>query len=165
MTRSRSSPKTPRIFTSIETGAMEPEAINQLFQRAGMPARDLDKLSTALQNSLFCVTARILSTRELVGFLRADGDGVFNVTLWDFVVDPQLANRDETKELLIDRLQREVQRSFSRCSVSILGQPKDLPLLRCANFNADQKGIRAMALRQNSLGYRLRQLRRLNFGN
>jgi len=159
MTRFRSAPNTPRIYASIEGRNLDPEAINQLFQRAGLGRRDPEKLATSLQFCLFCVTARIVSSRELVGFIQASGDGIFNVTLWDFVVDPRLGNREETQELMLDRLQREVQRSFACCSVSIFGAPKDLPLLRRANFSEDPQGIRAMALRENSLTYRLRQLR------
>ncbi|MEB3273274.1 MAG: hypothetical protein VKJ85_05765 [Prochlorothrix sp.] len=155
--------RSPRIFTSTETRGLEPDDINRLFKRAGLPPRDPEKWQTSLKYSLFCITAREITTRELVGFMRASGDGVFNVTLWDFVVDPRLKNQEETQEMILDRLQREVQRSFSRCSVSLLAKPRQLPLLRRANFAEERQGIRAMALRQNSIGYRLRQLRTLDF--
>lgn len=163
MTPSSSRRSTPRIFTSVETRGIEPDEINRLFQRAGLPPRDVEKWQISLRYSLFCITARILSTRELVGFMRASGDGVFNVTLWDFVVDPRLQNREETQEMILDRLQREVQRSFSRCSVSLFAKPRELPLLRRSNFAEERQGIRAMALRQNSLDYRFRQIRSWDF--
>lgn len=163
MTRSPSRRSTPRILTRIETKTIDPNAINQLFQRAGLPPREVEKWRTSLRYSLFCITARIVSTQELVGFLRASGDGVFNVTLWDFVVDPRLKNREETQEMILDLLQREVQRSFSRCSVSFFAKPRELPLLRRANFAEERQGIRAMALRSDSFSYRLRQIRKWEF--
>ncbi|MGK7873818.1 MAG: hypothetical protein AB4426_11060 [Xenococcaceae cyanobacterium] len=138
--------KASRVYTSTNKQVI-PEELNQLFAKAGLPVRDLNKLKTALQNSLLCVTARLLRDRAMVGFVRATGDGVFNLTVWDLVVDPSLPNRETTKKLLLERLKQEIKRTAPQCGVSIFADSQDFKLLDQANFTEDQKGIRAMVLR------------------
>jgi hypothetical protein len=146
-----SSTKAPRIVISTHKRELQPEEINQLLVNVGLPPRDPDKLMVALSHSLLCVSARLLKDKRLVGFARASGDGVFNVTIWDFLVDPQLVDREATKRLLLERLKREIKRSVPYCSVSIFAQFRDLSLLYQANFAEDEKGIRAMILRDDTL--------------
>ena len=64
------------------------EEFNELCVKAGQTPRDVTKLRIALEPSLFCVTARKLKSRELVGIVRACGDGVFNAELLDLMVYP-----------------------------------------------------------------------------
>lgn len=55
-------------------------------------ARDLEKWQRALNSSFIVVSARLLSTRKLVGFARATSDHALNGTIWDVVTDPALPN-------------------------------------------------------------------------
>ena len=141
--------KFTRVFLSTNKQSISPEELNHLFQKAGFPIRTLDKLTLALQHSLFCVTARSIREKALVGFVRATSDGVFNTTVWDLVVEPTLPNKDATKTLLLMRLKREVKKVIPNCAISMLANPQDYDLLRQMKFTEDRKGIRAMVLRES----------------
>ena len=141
-----SAAKAPRIFTSANKREVVPEELNQLFVKVGQPLRELDKLKIALQHSLLCITARLISDQRLVGFVRVSGDGVFNATVWDLVVDPSIPNGEDAKAQLILRLKREIKRTLPHCAVSMFANPQDLHLLSRANFAEDEKGIQAMGL-------------------
>ncbi len=138
--------KTPRIFVSTDKRAIAPQELNQLSTKAGLPFREPNRLKTALENSQLCVTARKVKDRAIVGFLMASGDGVFNLTVWDLIVDPDLPNQEKTKILLLERLKQEIKRSFPRCTVSVLARAKDLQLFRQIGFVKDCKGIRPMVM-------------------
>lgn len=137
-----------RIFTSADKREVSPQEINQLLGRAGLPPRDLEKIVLALQHSLICISARRFKDRTLVGLLRAAGDGIFNLIIWDFVVDPGAGERDVTQGLLLERMKREVKRGFPSCSISVFARGEDLPSFQQAAFVEDQKGVRPMALVQ-----------------
>jgi hypothetical protein len=122
------------------------QEFNQLLNQASLPQRDSQKLLCALSHSLICVTARLIKGQDLVGFVRVSGDGIFNATIWDFVVDPQLPDPQAVKMLLLERLKREIRRSISHCSISIFACRQDLALFHQADFSEDEKGVRAMIL-------------------
>ena len=138
--------KITRVFLSTDKAAIAPEELNQLFINADFPVRSLDKLALAVQHSLFCVAARSIRDKTLVGFVRATSDGVFNTTIWDLVVEPGLANQEATKILLLTRLKREVKKVIPNCAISMLVKPQDQDLLRQMKFAEDKTGIRAMML-------------------
>ncbi|NET52694.1 MAG: hypothetical protein F6K09_29655, partial [Merismopedia sp. SIO2A8] len=85
-------------------------------------------------------------TKKLVGFVRATGDGVFNATVWDLVVDPSLPNQDGLKMLLLARLKQEVKKTIPNCAISMLANAEDIEVLEKMDFDEDERGIRAMAL-------------------
>lgn len=122
------------------------EELNAFYRRAKQPPRNLAKLRVALAHSLFCVTARQLQTRELVGHVRVCGDGVFNAEIVDLVVWAPGGNGETIKQQLILRLKREVRRTMPKCAISTFAAAEDLVLLLRANFEKDPEGIRAMAL-------------------
>lgn len=130
---------------------MVPETLNQLLIKAGLPTRNLEKLQVALDHSLLFVTARILRDDRMVGFVRVTGDGIFNAAIWDFVVDPSLPSGEDVKKMLLQRLKQEIRRTGLQCSVTIFAKPEDIAFLQQANFNEDQDGIQAMALRSELL--------------
>ncbi|MGD1906107.1 MAG: hypothetical protein ACFB0C_08955 [Leptolyngbyaceae cyanobacterium] len=144
---STASPSKPtRVFFSTDKGAVSPAELNQLFRKAGLPAQPVDKLAIALQHSLLCLAAWTFGEKKLAGFVRATGDGVFNATLWDLVVDPNVTHPDATKTLLMNRLKREMNRIVPNCTISMMANPQDHHLLRLVNFAEDKTGIKAMAL-------------------
>ncbi|NEO82627.1 hypothetical protein [Moorena sp. SIO4G3] len=142
---SLSQAKAPRVYTRTNEPGI-PAELNQLFTKAGLPARDVSKLNVAIRHSLLWVTARLLKTHAMVGFIRASGDGIFNITIWDLVVDPTFPNVDGAKTLLIERLKREIRQSSPHCSVSIFANAQDIQLLNKANFAKERKGIQGMVL-------------------
>jgi hypothetical protein len=141
------SSKPTRVFFSTDKGAVSAAELNQLFRKAGLPTQPADKLAIALEHSLLCLAAWSFGEKKLVGFVRATGDGVFNATLWDLVIDPNVTNPDATKTLLMNRLKREINRIVPRCTISMMANPQDHRLLRLINFAEDKTGIKAMALR------------------
>ena len=148
-TGKHSQSKAPRIFVSTDKGGIAPEELNQLLAKAGLPFREPNRLKTALENSQLCVTARRVKDRTMVGFLMASGDGVFNLTVWDLIVDRDLPNQEKTKILLLERLKQEIKRSFPQCTVSVLATAKDLELFRQIGFVKDCKGIRPMVIEKD----------------
>lgn len=123
-----------------------PEELNQLFGRANLPVRNLEKLEIALQHSMFCVTARTFKEKELVGFVRATSDGVFNTTVWDLAIDRNLPNQEATAKLLLTRLQREAAKIVPNCAISVFASAQAYDWFQQMNFVEDKKGIRAMIL-------------------
>ncbi len=141
-----SSSKPTRVFFSIDKAAIAPATLNQLFQKAGLPVQPVDKLAIALHHSLLCIAAWTFREKQMVGFVRATGDGVFNATLWDLVVDPNVTDPDATKTLLLNRFKREIVKVVPNCTISMMASPQDHRLLRLVNFTEDRTGITAMAL-------------------
>ena len=138
-----SSRRSPRVRVGVEN-QVDPHELNQLFGRAGLPVRDPDKLKLALDNSLFCITARTLTGRALIGFVRASGDGIFNVAIRDWVADPTAASPDAVRRQLIERSKQEAKRNMSQCAVSIFAEPGQYVMLRRADFDEEPNGIKAM---------------------
>lgn len=140
--------KNVRIVFNVEP-AIAVEEFNDLCLRVGQVPRDVAKLRIALQHSLFCVTARKLKSRELVGFVRACGDGVFNAELLDLMAYPPGSEAGEAiKKQLLLRFKREVRRTMPKCAISTFALPAELVLFLRANFEKDPDGIRAMSLPQ-----------------
>lgn len=140
--------KNVRIVFNVER-AIAAEEFNELCLKVGEAPRDITKLSLALQHSLFCVTARKLKSRELVGLVRACGDGVFNAELLDLMVYPPGSEAGEAvKKQMILRFKREIRRTMPKCAISTFALPENLVLLLRANFEKDPDGIRAMSLPQ-----------------
>lgn len=134
-----------RVVFNVER-AIAAEELNAFYLQAKRPPRNLAKLQIALAHSLFCVTARQLQTRELVGHVRVCGDGVFNAEIVDLLVWAPGGSDEAIKKQLILRLKREVRRTMPKCAISTFAAAEDLVLLLRANFEKDPEGIRAMAL-------------------
>ncbi len=140
--------KNIRIVFNVERSIVA-EELNGLCIKTGVAPRDLTKLRLALKHSLFCVTARKLKSRELVGFVRACGDGVFNAELLDLMAYPPGSESGEAvKKQLLLRFKRETRRTMPKCAISTFALPANLVLLLRANFEKDPDGIRAMSLPQ-----------------
>ncbi len=148
------SAKSPRIITKANDESLNATVLNQLFAKAGLPTRNIEKLEVALSHSLLFVTAKVLKDDTVVGFVRVTGDGIFNAAIWDLVVDPSFAGDQEIKKMLLQRLKQEIRRTGLQCSVTIFAQPEDVELLEQVNFSEDQDGIRAMSLRSSLLNQR-----------
>ncbi|ELS01229.1 hypothetical protein Xen7305DRAFT_00009320 [Xenococcus sp. PCC 7305] len=147
--------KSPKIYISNDKQGLA-ETLNKLLIKTGHPARNPQKIQLALQNSLFCFSAKSFQDKSTVGFIRATGDGVFHASIWDLVVDPDFPNQNRIRKLLIERLQREIKRIYPQCIVSRFAPPEELGLLSQTNFIEDHKGICPMALRDENqeLGYK-----------
>ena len=146
--QSNSKKKNVRIVFNVER-AIAAEELNDFCTKVGEAPKDVTKLRLALKHSLFCVTARKLKSRELVGFVRACGDGVFNAELLDLMAYPPASDVGEAvKKQLLLRFKREIRRTMPKCAISTFALPADLVLFLRANFEKDPDGIRAMSLPQ-----------------
>ena len=139
-------PKAPRITTATETGQLSPDELNVLFVRDGMTAADPQRLAIALGHSLLCITARQLRTRQLAGFVRVYGDGIFHLCACDLAIDPELPNRDTVCNLLFNRLEREVKIRYPNCSLTIFAREIDWPSLQGLGFSNRGNNVEAMLL-------------------
>ncbi|MFZ9738461.1 MAG: hypothetical protein ACO3EZ_10675 [Prochlorotrichaceae cyanobacterium] len=141
------SSKVSRVITYNDRSMVTVEELNQLLVRSGQPPRSLAKLTIALDASLACISARLLREKTLVGFARLEGDGVFQATVWDCVVDPNLPQPEAVKRLVLERMKREVRQRYSKCCISIFSSREDYALFNVLGFREDEKGIRGMQLR------------------
>ena len=139
--------KISRVITYNDRSLVTVEELNQLWVRSGQLPRPPEKLTIALNTSLICISARLLRERTLVGFARLEGDGVFQATVWDCVVDPTLPQPEAIKRLVLERMKREVRQRYAKCCISIFSTPEDYGLLSLLGFQEDNKGIRGMQLR------------------
>ncbi|NJM57355.1 MAG: hypothetical protein HC857_07880 [Synechococcales cyanobacterium RU_4_20] len=143
--RPLSNPRSPRIRINVES-QIDAHELNQLFIKVGKPVQDVAKLRCALEHSLFCVTARLITGRLLIGFARTNGDGVFNAAILDWVVDPTVNNPDAVRRQLIERVKLESRRTMPQCAISLFAEPTDHAILRRAGFDEEPNGIKAMML-------------------
>jgi hypothetical protein len=139
--------KISRVITYNDRSMVTVEELNQLWVRSGQPPRPPEKVTIALDASLVCVSARLLREKTLVGFARLEGDGVFQATVWDCVVDLTLPQPEAIKRLVLERMKREVRQRYAKCCISIFSSPEDYGLLNFLGFREDDKGIRGMQLR------------------
>lgn len=139
-------PKAPRIATSIETGELLPEELNALFVRDGLPAADPQRLTRAIEHSLLCIVARQLRSRQLAGFVRVYGDGIFHLCACDLAIDPELANREVICSLLFKRLDREARVRYPRCSLTMFAREIDCQSLQGLGFSYRGNNVEAMVL-------------------
>ena len=146
MSADSQTPKAPRITTSTEVRGLSLDELNALFVRDRLPATDPQRLAKAIEHSLLCITARQLRTRQLAGFVRIYGDGVFHLCACDLAIDPDLPNRDTICSLLFDRLDREAQVRYPRCSLTIFARDIDCPNLQRLGFSNQGNNVEAMVL-------------------
>ncbi len=146
MSADSQTPKSPRIATSTEIRGLSYEELSALFARDGLPPADPQRLAKAIGHSLLCITARRLRTRQLAGFVRVYGDGVFHLCACDLAIDPDLPNRQAICNLLFDRLDREVRVRYPRCSLTIFAREIDCPALQNLGFSNRGNNVEAMVL-------------------
>ncbi len=128
----------------VAVGEVTGDELNQLLVLCDQPRRNLQKWAIALDHTFVCVTARLLSDRTLVGFVRATSDESLNATIWDLLVDPLLPEPENVRQRLLDILLRELKREIPGCSVSVFAPVPEQPALRALNFVPDPGGIRGM---------------------
>jgi len=147
MTPADSTPrKAPRIITSTELRGVSLADLDVLFARDGLPSTDPVKLAKAMEHSLLVVVARQLKSRQLAGFVRLYGDGVFHLCACDLAIDPSLPNRSSVCRLLFDRLDIEVRARYPRCSLTIFARALDYPHLQALGFSEKGNNVVAMIL-------------------
>ncbi|BAD80037.1 similar to alr0113 (ycf52) [Synechococcus elongatus PCC 6301] len=128
----------------VAVGEVTGDELNQLLVLCDQPRRNLQKWAIALDHTFVCVTARLLSDRTLIGFVRATSDESLNATIWDLLVDPLLPEPENVRQRLLDILLRELKREIPGCSVSVFAPVPEQPALRALNFVPDPGGIRGM---------------------
>lgn len=138
--------KAPRIVTSTELRGVTLADLEALFIRDGLPAPNPEKLAKALEHSLLCVVARQLKSRQLAGFVRLYGDGIFHLCACDLAIDPAFPNRGSLCRLLFERLDREIQLRYPRCSLTIFARTLDYPHLQELGFSERGNKVSAMIL-------------------
>ena len=73
----------------VEKSKIDLEQLQHLFTKTAFWAqeRNIDDLKTAIANSNPVVT--VWDEERLIGFARANSDGVYRAAIWDVVIDPE----------------------------------------------------------------------------
>ena len=130
---------------------IEVGGFHALTRDAGWEPRPDDKVSAALQGS-YLVTSLHLEEEdaahsgeepgELVGVARVTGDGVFNATLWDVMVNGDMRGQGLGKALVELTIRALLQRGIS--NVSLFADPTAIEFYEPLGFKQDPEGIKAM---------------------
>lgn len=125
--------------------------VNQLLQACGQPARSIERVALALQNSNLLVSLWRPAPsggvgHDLVGMVRATSDRSLNVNLWDLCVLDDVQPRSHYVHLLMRSMLLRLRRDLAGCSISMMTMAEDVSELERLGFLESPNGIRAMAL-------------------
>ncbi|GKV52717.1 hypothetical protein SLEP1_g59288, partial [Rubroshorea leprosula] len=116
--------------------------LNSVFVAVGFPRRDPEKIKLALEHTDSLLWVEYSKTQKPVAFARATGDGVFNVIIWDEVVDPSFQGMGLGKAVMERLIEELLQKGI--CNVALYSEPRVLGFYRPLGFVADPDGIRGM---------------------
>ncbi|GLT89892.1 hypothetical protein SLE2022_078530 [Rubroshorea leprosula] len=117
--------------------------LNSAFVAVGFPRRDPEKIKLALEHTDSQLWVEYRKTQKPVAFARATGDGVFNATIWDVVVDPSFQGMGLGKAVMERLIEELLQKGI--CNVALYSEHRVLGFYRPLGFVADPDGIRGMA--------------------
>ena len=123
-----------------------PRALNRLLWKCREETYSPEKLSLAIERSIYHMSIYNESTRSLAGFVRATTDYGLNANLWNLVAQPG-DHQAMLLSFLVDRTLRVLRRDIPGCSISIAASEASLKALQDNGFLIDPGGIRAMGLR------------------
>lgn len=119
--------------------------------QVGWPPRPSAKVRIALANSFMVGTLTLEAPDpgspaapppRLVGLARATSDGVFNATLWDVAVDPDLQNLGLGKAL-VETMVRALLR-LDITNVTLFADAHTISFYSALGFQPDPQGIKGM---------------------
>ncbi len=142
-------PRLPPGFVLETEQAPSPEALNRLLSRCRETTHPPERLSLALQRSVFHLSIFEEGTGSLAGFVRVTSDFGLNANLWNLVAKPG-ACQAQLIAVLVNRALAMLRRDLPGCSISVSATTATLEALQEQGFLIDPNGIRAM-------GYRLRR--------
>lgn len=119
--------------------------------KVGWPPRPSAKVRVALANSFMVGTLTLEAPdsgsagappARLVGLARATSDGVFNATLWDVAVDPDIQNLGLGKAL-VETMVRALLR-LDITNVTLFADAHTISFYTALGFQPDPQGIKGM---------------------
>ncbi|KAL6782632.1 hypothetical protein ACKKBG_A07530 [Auxenochlorella protothecoides x Auxenochlorella symbiontica] len=132
-------------------GPVDLDDLEQLCAKVGWPPRPSAKVRIALANSFMVGTLTLEAPDpgspaapppRLVGLARATSDGVFNATLWDVAVDPDLQNLGLGKAL-VETMVRALLR-LDITNVTLFADAHTISFYSALGFQPDPQGIKGM---------------------
>ena len=132
-----------QVFFST-TRAVDVAQLERLSAAVGWPARPRAKVAAALRHSYMVatLTSPTAGGDRLVGVARATSDHVFNATLWDVLVAPELQGRGLGR-LLVDKFTAALL-SRGLANVSLFADAQAVGFYRGSGFVTEPGGIRCM---------------------
>lgn len=118
--------------------------LEQLCDSVGWIRRPLRKVKTAIENSFLVVSLfrEINGSKCLVGFARATSDHVFNATIWDVVVHPELQGQGLGSILVYEIIKK--LRYHEIGTVTLFADPEVIAFYKNLGFMTDPNGIKGM---------------------
>nr|QUE29487.1 Ycf52 [Erythrotrichia longistipitata] len=118
--------------------------LEQLCDSVGWIRRPLRKVKTAIENSFLVVSLfqEINGSKCLVGFARATSDHVFNATIWDVVVHPELQGQGLGSILVYEIIKKLRYHEIS--TVTLFADPEVIAFYKNLGFMTDPNGIKGM---------------------
>lgn len=124
------------------TDGLNIDHLNSVFVAVGFPRRDPDKIRIALEHTDSLIWVEYVKKQRPVAFARATGDGVFNVIIWDVVVDPAFQGIGLGKAIMERMLKELLEKGIT--NIALYSEPRVLGFYRPLGFVADPDGIRGM---------------------
>lgn len=118
--------------------------LEKLCDSVGWIRRPLRKVKTAIENSFLVVSLfqEINGSKCLVGFARATSDHVFNATIWDVVVHPELQGQGLGSILVYEIIKKLRYHEIS--TVTLFADPEVIAFYKNLGFMTDPNGIKGM---------------------
>ena len=125
--------------------APDPALLNKLLSDCGESIYSTERLSLALERSLWTLSVVSREDRAIAGFVRATSDQALNANLWNLTARPG-PDRDQLIRVIVYRSLELLRRDVPGCSISVSAAPYCLEALRDQGFMIDPSGIRVMGL-------------------
>ena len=125
--------------------APDPLLLNKLLGDCGESVYSTERLSLALERSLWTLSIVNKRNAAIDGFVRATSDLALNANLWNLAARPG-PDRDQLIRIMVHRSLALLRRDVPGCSVSVSAAPYCLEALRDQGFMIDPSGIRVMGL-------------------
>nr|QUE29692.1 Ycf52 [Erythrotrichia carnea] len=118
--------------------------LEKLCDSVGWIRRPLRKVKTAIENSFLVVSLfqEINGSKCLVGFARATSDHVFNATIWDVVVHPELQGQGLGSILVYEIIKKLRYHEIS--TITLFADPEVIAFYKNLGFMTDPNGIKGM---------------------
>ena len=117
--------------------------VNKLLVSCGCERFPIQKLSLAIQTSIFFLTIENELRNSVCGFVRVTSDKGLNANLWNLSAESG-DNQNLFYSVLLQVTLGKINREMPGCSISVQAPPSSFKSLEESGFILDPNGIRVM---------------------
>ena len=117
--------------------------VNKLLVSCGCERFPIQKLSLAIQTSIFFLTIENELRNSVCGFVRVTSDKGLNANLWNLSAESG-DNQNLFYLVLLQVTLEKINREMPGCSISVQAPPSSFKSLEESGFILDPNGIRVM---------------------